>query len=130
MSSIQIQKTKKNKSLNIMTLKDVGNKLLLINIESIKRWLRNNNVPIHKISKNNIVYQIDVECAIDSIKVKQIRAEYPDDWEERYRIIVKDHAVYQMVIMTLKNDVISRKPTTKVAMKNDEDLKLLKELMK
>jgi hypothetical protein len=111
-------------------LKDVGGKLMLTNQESIKRWLRNNNVQVRKIGKNNTVFEIDVDCAIDTLKVREIRAEYPEDWEERYRLISKDQAVYKMVVLNLNNDLISRKPTTKIELKNDEDMKLLYELMK
>lgn len=130
MSSIQIQKTRKKGSLSMILLKDVGRKLMLSNQESIKKWLKDNNVQVHKTGKNNTVFEIDVDCAIDTIKVRQIRAEYPEDWEERYRIISRDQAVYKMVVLNLNNDIIAKKPTTNIELKNDEDMKLLEELMK
>jgi hypothetical protein len=35
-----------------------------------------------------------------------------------------------MVVLNLNNDIIAKKPTTNIELKNDEDMKLLEELMK
>ncbi|WP_188050255.1 hypothetical protein [Flavobacterium sp. GP15] len=111
------------RSLDTLTLMEVGKRLNLIDIEAIKRWLNKNKIRIYKFPKQNYVYQIDLDCEIDKIRVTDLRKEFPDNWEEVYKKIAKDNAVYEMVVISLGGQVFE-KIKSKITVKNkkEEDL--------
>lgn len=111
------------RSLDTLTLVEVGKRLNLIDMEAIKRWLSKKNIRIYKFPKQNYVYQIDLDCEIDKIRVTDLRKQFPDNWEEVYKKIAKDNAVYEMVVISLGGQVFE-KIKSKITVKNkkEEDL--------
>lgn len=111
------------RSLDTLTLVEVGKRLNLIDIEAIKRWLNKNKIRIYKFPKQNYVYQIDLDCEIDKVRVIDLRKQFPDNWEEVYKKIAKDNAVYEMVVISLGGQVFE-KIKSKITVKNkkEEDL--------
>jgi hypothetical protein len=112
-------------SLQTLTLHEAGNRINTKDLESIKRWLLKNNICIYKLTKQNCVYEIDVDCAIDKIRVRDLRNQYPNDWEKLYKKIARDNSVYEMVVYSLGGEV-SSKPTTTVKPESKYENELIK----
>jgi len=118
----------KTSNLSILTIREVALKLKLINSEAAKKWIEKRGIRIHKFSKQNIVYEIEVICEIDKPFVKSLRLKYPLRWKKIYRNLVKDKNVYELLVLQLEGE-LDYVPTTKVK-RNIEDEKLYNDLMK
>jgi hypothetical protein len=114
--------------LNRLTLPQVGKEINRSNPESIRKWLLEKNITIHRQSNTNFVYQVEFDCEMDKPFVFDIRRKYPDCWKEIYRNVSKDLAVYNLMLIILKEEPTPL-PTTKVVCKSITDNKLLKSLM-
>jgi hypothetical protein len=118
----------KSSNLSILTIREVALKLKLINSEAAKKWIEKRGIRIHKFSKQNIVYEIEVICEIDKPFVKSLRLKYPLRWKKIYRNLVKDKNVYELLVLQLEGE-LDYVPTTKVK-RNIDDEKLYNDLMK
>ena len=121
-------KQEKLNSLSILTIPEVAAKLNLINNATAKRWLERKGILIHKFSKQNIVYEIEVICEIDKPFVKSLRLKYPYKWKKIYKNLVKDENAYELMVLQLDGE-FDCEPTAKVK-RNVEDEKLYNDLMK
>ena len=126
--NIQIESKQRN-SLLLMTIKEVASKIKLLDESATLRWLVKNDISIHKIAKKNLVYQLEVECAIEKPFAKKLRKSFPNNWEAAYKICSACETVYKMVVMQL-NSVVLRTPQTKVVASQGKEKKLLERLMK
>lgn len=111
--------------LPTLNFTQVGGKINLKDYDAIKKWLISKDISIHKIGRFQYVYEIDVDCAIDTVKVLELKKQYPNDWVELYKRISVDKAVYELVVHNLKGS-ISTKPTTKVKPISESDCELYK----
>lgn len=109
--------------LSILNFAQVGEKINLKDYSCIKKWLISKEITIHKIGKFPYVYEIDVDCAIDKVKVLELKKQYPEDWAELYKRMSIDNAVYEMVVHSLKGQ-ITIKPTTKLKPSNKSEYEL------
>ncbi len=116
------------KSLGLLTILEVGKKIKLSDFDAIKRWLDKKGITIYKETKVHFVYEIDVDVEIDKIRVKDLKAKNPNNWQELYKMIAKDNAVYDMVVFILNGETVSR-PTTKLKMTTEADKDLYKKLI-
>lgn len=112
----------------ILSLKEVGELIYLKDTESIKRWLCGNKITIYRLVKLNYVYKVDVECAITLPQVKTFKKEFPLQWEGYYREIIKDNALFNLIMLKLETN-ISYKPASKVKRKSASDEKLYNRLI-
>lgn len=124
-----LDKTVNHKSVNsgslpTLTLLEVGPIIKLKDIAAIKGWLKKHNVQIHKYSKVNYVYQIDVDVEIDKVYARSLRVKFPNNWEELYRKMTKDQSVYDMVLNSLGAVVFTR-PTTRIHPVNKKEIDFL-----
>lgn len=116
------------KSLGLLTILEVGKKIKLSDFDAIKRWLDKKGITIYKETKVHFVYEIDVDVEIDKIRVKDLKAKNPNNWQELYKMIAKDNAIYEMVVFILNGETVSR-PTTKLKMTTEADKDLYKKLI-
>lgn len=116
-------------SLSILNLAQVGEKINLKDNDAIKKWLISKDISIHKIGKIPFVYEIDVDCEIDMIKVVELKKRYPDEWIELYRRISVDSSVYELVVHNLKSGELI-KPTSRVKPINKSENELYKKYAK
>jgi hypothetical protein len=114
-------------NLSILTIPEVAIKLKLINSEAAKKWIEKRGIRIHKFSKQNLVYEIEVICEIDKPFVKSLKMKYPLVWKNIYRRLVKDYAVYELLMFQLEGE-FDFVPTTKIK-RNKSDEKLYNDLM-
>lgn len=122
------KKQEKVNSLSILTIPEVAAKLKIANQGTAKRWLERNGILIHRFSKHNIVYAIEVICEIDKPFVRSLRLKYPTKWKKIYRNLVKDQDVYDLLVLQLDGE-FDFGPTTKVR-RNAGDEELYNDLMK
>ena len=116
-------------SFPFLTFAQVGEKVHLKDYDAIKKWIVSKGISVHKIGKASMVYEIDVDCAIDKMKVLELKKQYPNDWVELYKNISKDSAVCEMVVRSLEGE-ITAKPTTKVKPNNKSENELYKKYAK
>jgi hypothetical protein len=116
------------KSLGLLTILEVGKKIKLSDFDAIKRWLDKKGITIYKETKVHFVYEIDVDVEIDKIRVKDLKAKNPNNWQELYKMIAKDNAVYEMVVYDLAGVTVTR-PTTKIKLTSEADKDLYKKLI-
>lgn len=119
---------KHTKSLGILTILEVGQKIKLSDFDAIKRWLDKKDITIYKETKVHFVYEIDVDVEIDKIRVRDLKAKNPNNWQELYKMIAKDNAVYEMVVYSLTGDSVVR-PATRLKLTTDADKELFKKLI-
>lgn len=117
--------TTSSNSLTILTISDVGPKIKKKDTDAIKKWLENKNITIYKEAKTHFVYEIDVDCEIDKVRVRDLRNRYPNNWKEIYRKIANDDSVYEMVVLSLGGELID-KPMTKIKTINPVEEALFK----
>lgn len=125
---IEIEKEKQMNCPAILLLKDVGELIHRKDIECIKKWLNTNKITIYRLGKLTFIYKVDFDCAMMLPQVKDFKLKYPTQWESYYRQIIKDDALFKMIMLKLEAD-ISYKPVTKVKRKSDSDEKLYNKLM-
>jgi len=116
------------KSLTILSILEVADKLKLKDFDATKRWLEKKGIAIYKETKTHFVYEIDVDVEIDKTRVKDLQNKYPNNWEELYKKIAKDDSVYEMVVYSLVGESVAR-PTTKLKLTNQDDKELYKKLI-
>ena len=117
--------TTSSNSLTILTISEVGPKIKKKDTDAIKKWLETKNITIYKETKTHFVYEIDVDCEIDKVRVRDFRNKYPNNWKEIYKKIAKDDSVYEMVVLSLGSEFID-KPMTKIKTRNAEEEALYK----
>lgn len=117
----------KRKSLNILSLIEVAEIIKTKDNTATRKWLEKKGVKVYKETKTHFVYEIDVAVEIDKPWVINLMNRYPEKWKDIYKKTVKDNAVYEMVLLSLDED-LGYLPTTKIKSLNESDKKLFKKL--
>jgi hypothetical protein len=107
-------------NLDTLTIAQVAEKINVKDNESAKKWLKNCGIKLHKFSKIPFVYEVEVASEIDKPFVLNLRHQFPDKWKERYRDVVKNHAVYNILVSKIEN-IPTQIPTTKARRINKKD---------
>ena len=113
---------KEPKSLDTLTLEQVSERIHSTNERTTRRWLEECGIKVYRFARRSFVYQVEVESEIDKPFVLHLRNHHPDKWKERYRDVVKDLAVYNLLVSKIED---TPTPTTTVRArsinKKDED---------
>ena len=117
----------KENNLKILTILEVAKKIKIKDNVATKKWLEKKGIRIYTDTKTHYVYEIDVAVEIDKPWVINLMNRYPENWKDVYKKTVKDNAVYEMVLLSLGEDV-SYLPTTKIKSLNGNDKKLFEKL--
>lgn len=112
----------------IMQLKDVGIHINRKDPECIKRWLKENDITIHRPGRLTFIYRIDFECAMILPHIKDFRRRYPAQWEAYFQKTIKDVALFNLLLLKLEVDV-NYEPATKVKIISKSDEKLYNKLL-
>lgn len=113
-------------SFDLLTIAEVASKLKLKDNDSAIKWLKKQGISIHKIPKN-VVYKIEVDCAISKPLLVDLKIKYPANWNSIFRGICNNVALYEMVVSQVGDPIVLR-PTTKVLPRNNKEKELLKRL--
>lgn len=116
------------KSQSTITLVEVSHRLNYKNDFVTKRWLKKNGIQVHRLAKNNVVHQIDLDLVLERPYVISLRNKHPQKWKDMYRVVCKDKSLYELMIMEITESTPSI-PTTKVSLRSKSDDKLYKSLL-
>ena len=113
-------------SFDLLTIAQVATRLKLKDNASAIKWLKGQDISIHKIPKC-VVYRIEVDCAISKPLLIDLKRKYPSNWGSIFSGICNNVALYKMATSQV-GEPISTRPTTKVLPKNNKEKDLLKRL--
>lgn len=119
---------KKSKSLQTITISEVSVLLNFKNDTTTKKWLKDNGIQVHRLSKRSFVYQMSLDMVLDKPYVLELKRKHPQNWKDLYRCVVKDKSLYDLMMFEMegKNGFA---PTTKVSIKSNTDKKLRQSLL-
>lgn len=119
---------KEPKSLDTLTLEQVSEKIHSTNERTTRRWLEECGIKVYRFARKSFVYQVEVESEIDKPFVLHLRNQYPDKWKERYRDVVKDLAVYNLLVSKIE-DTPTLTPIVRAKRINKKDEERYKKLL-
>lgn len=115
-------------NLDLLTISQVAELLNLKDNESAKKWLKKNGIKTYKFSKCLFVYKIEIAAAIDRPFVINLRNKFPDRWKSRYRDVVKDLAVFNLLVSEIEESPTPI-PCVRPKLINKKDEKRYKQLL-
>ena len=122
------ENVKEPKSLDTLTLEQVSERIHSTNEKKTRRWLEACGVKVYRFARKSFVYQVEVESEIDKPFVLHLRNQHPDKWKERYRDVVKDLAVYNLLVSKIE-DTPTPTPTVRARRVNKKDEERYKRLL-
>ena len=119
---------KEPKSLDTLTLEQVSERIHSTNERTTRRWLEECGIKVYRFARRSFVYQVEVESEIDKPFVLHLRNHHPDKWKERYRDVVKDLAVFNLLVSKIE-DTPTPTPTVRARSINKKDEDWYKKLI-
>jgi hypothetical protein len=119
---------KEPKSLDTLTLEQVSERIHSTNERTTRRWLEECGIKVYRFARKSFVYQVEVESEIDKPFVLHLRNHHPDKWKERYRDVVKDLAVFNLLVSKIE-DTPTPTPTVRARSINKKDEDWYKKLI-
>ncbi len=113
--------------LELISLEQLAKILNIATTTAAINWCKINEISVFRRCNRNMVYQIEVDIAIDRLLVRTWIHKYPKDWEEKYKVVAKDERVCQLVIEEIKGSPM-KSPSTIVKPISKSDTKLLNRL--
>ncbi len=115
--------------IELLTLAEVGAKIKLNDPKSIKNWVRQNGITIHKLASTNYVYDVDLMISIYRPLMQDFIRKYPNNWKDMCEKLIKEHNVFEVLMETMERNTQSDKPLKKIKLRTSEDEKLYRELV-
>lgn len=119
---------RKSKSLEILPLAEVSEILGYKDDKTTRKWLKKMGIQVHLLAKKSFVYQIELDYELDKPYVLDLKRKHPLKWKEKYKCVVKDPDLYNLMIFEVDH-LTDFTPTTKVSVRNDSDKKLYNSLL-
>ena len=119
---------KEPKSLDTLTMEQVSERIHSTNERTTRRWLEECGIKVYRFARRSFVYQVEVESEIDKPFVLHLRNHHPDKWKERYRDVVKDLAVFNLLVSKIE-DTPTPTPTVRARSINKKDEDWYKKLI-
>ncbi|CAF3357091.1 unnamed protein product [Rotaria sp. Silwood2] len=101
--------------------------LLNVKADAATKWLKTNGIHIHKFCKTKHVFRFDVHVVLGIAHARGLKLEFPNDWQERYRLSQSNPSVSELVFKEL-NAYSNYQPTTRVIALTESDNKLISKL--
>lgn len=117
-----------SKSQPRLTLRQVAKELKYKDDLATRRWLKKNGIQIHRLAKENFVYQIEFDLVFERLYVNGLRIKHPQKWKEIYRLTCKDDILFELMVMEVEEST-PRIPMTKVSLRSKSDDKRYKSLL-
>lgn len=117
-----------SKSQPRLTLRQVAAELNYKDELATRRWLKKNGIQIHRLAKENFVYQIEFDLVFERLYVNGLRIKHPQKWKDMYRVVCKDNTLYELMVMEVEEST-PRIPMTKVSLRSKSDDKRYKSLL-
>jgi hypothetical protein len=119
---------KESKSLDTLTLEQVAEKIHCTSEKTTRRWLDQSGIKVYRFARKSFVYQIDVDSEIDKPFVINLRNQHPEKWKDRYRDVVRDLAVYNLLLSKIE-DTPTPIPKARAKRVNKKDEERYKRLL-
>ena len=119
---------KEPKSLDTLTMEQVSERIHSTNERTTRRWLEECGIKVYRFARRSFVYQVEVESEIDKPFVLHLRNYHPDKWKERYRDVVKDLGVYNLLLSKIE-DTPTPTPNVRASRINKKDEDWYKKLI-
>lgn len=114
--------------LDIVKISEVSERIKLRDSEATKKWCVANNVTIHKLSKCDYVYRIDLEYTIGKPFVSDLKKKHPEEWKCLLKEILANDALYYLFLANL-DEARNDKALTTVKPTNEKEKELYKKLI-
>jgi hypothetical protein len=82
-------------------MSEVGERIRLRDSEATKKWCVDNDVTVHKLSKKDYVYRIDLEYTIGKPFVSDLQKKHPSNWKYLLKDILGNDALYNLFLANL-----------------------------
>ena len=117
-----------NNTCTLLTLSEVGEKIKLSDPKSIKKWLRQNGITIHKLATRAFVYDWELKVCLLKPMVLELIRKHPNQWREICRNIINEDVVFEMIMIELDNRPLIL-PKYKIQLNSVDEEKLYNELV-
>lgn len=115
--------------IELLTLAEVGVRIKLNDPKSIKNWVRQNGITVHKLASSNYVYDIELMICIYRPLILDFIGKYPNNWKEMCKKVIRDENVFEVIMETIESGKNRDKPIRKMKFTKSEDEKLYRELV-
>ena len=128
-NNLDESEVEKSKSLyTFLTISEVGEKIKLSDPKSIKKWLRQNGITIHKLATRAFVYDWELKVCLLKPMVLELIRKHPNQWREICRNIINEDVVFEMIMIELDNRPLIL-PKYKIQLNSVDEEKLYNELV-
>ena len=117
-----------NNPYTVLTLSEVGEKIKLSDSKSIKNWLRQNGITIHKLATRAFVYDWELKVCLLKPMVLELIRKHPNQWREICQNIINEDVVFEMLMIELDNRPMIL-PKYKMQFNSVEEEKLYNDLV-
>lgn len=117
-----------NNTCTLLTLSEVGEKIKLSDPKSIKKWLRQNGITIHKLATRAFVYDWELKVCLLKPMVLELIRKHPNKWREICRNIINEDVVFEIIMIELDNRPLIL-PKYKIQLNSVDEEKLYNELV-
>jgi hypothetical protein len=114
--------------IELLTLSEIGAKIKLNDPKSIKNWVRQNGITIHKLASRTFVYDLDLKVCLLKPLVLELMRKYPKRWREICRNIINEDVVFDMLLIELDEGPMIL-PKCKMQFNSVEEEKLYNDLV-
>lgn len=113
----------------LLTLSEVGKKIKLSDPKSIKNWLRQNGVTIHKLASRTFVYDLELKVCLLKPMVLDLIKKHPSQWREICRNIIDNDVVFELLLVGLEDGRPMILPRYKMQFNSIDEEKLYNDLV-
>lgn len=71
-------------SLCLISISEVKERIGVQDDRTAKKWCEENNITIQKMHKKTLIYNVDMENALELNYIKGLKKKYPDNYKEIY----------------------------------------------
>jgi hypothetical protein len=113
----------------LLTLSEVGKKIKLSDPKSIKNWLRQNGVTIHKLASRTFVYDLELKVCLLKPMVLDLIKKHPNQWRKICRNIIDNDVVFELLLVGLEDGRPMILPRYKMQFNSIDEEKLYNDLV-
>jgi hypothetical protein len=114
--------------IELLTLSEIGAKIKLNDPKSIKNWVLQNGITIHKLASRTFVYDLDLKVCLLKPLVLELIRKYPNRWRGICRTIITEDVVFDMLLIELDEGPMIL-PKYKMQFNSVEEEKLYNDLV-
>jgi hypothetical protein len=97
--------------------------------KSIKNWLRQNGVTIHKLASRTFVYDLELKVCLLKPMVLDLIKKHPNQWREICRNIIDNDVVFELLLVGLEDGRPMILPRYKMQFNSIDEEKLYNDLV-